>query len=142
MTILQAIQALLSDDATCVSNLAQWDFGDGLVPAIFVRDPAPEKCGQPLVTLREDGGANGPGVVINSEWQWSGTIMVWGNKDESDATPNVLAWAIARALDRASVTVTGFETSVLACNAPSGLTDPDGFPGYRLTVAAIFRSEV
>jgi len=131
--IAKAIHAKLNATASVTSKLATYDFGDGAVPAIFTVDPIPKDAALPAIVITlvggiRDGSRGQKGVDAGVD------VRVWGDRKRSTATLRALAWAIWEALERAPLTIDGYEEVGCRADPPQALTDPDGFPGYLVAV--------
>lgn len=118
-----------------VPRFATWDFGDGVNrPAIFTIDPAPEACGAPLAIITEDppserwGTRDARGTVANVH------VRFKGPKLRTDKELRDLANDVWLALDRCSLTITGWQCVSVMCEKPYRTSDADGFPEYAMNV--------
>lgn len=128
-SIVSAIQALLTTDASLISRLATYDFGNGQEPAIFTTDPAPENCPAPHITISQDLGVSGSGSRAGRSVNVGGTITTWGENTPSGQELEAVGWDIWRILDRGEITTEQFGEILLTAGPPQNTTDPDGYPG-------------
>ena len=136
--IADPICDLLAADAAITALLAKHDFGAGDVPAIFDFEPAPESCGQPVITVTEDGGPGTEGARDTRGFRMRAIISIWGNKDHSRAKLRDLALHCVRAVDRQSLTLRSPYCEIGCwCDMGRELTDGDGFPGIQITVRIV-----
>ena len=123
-------------------DLATWDFGDGVRrPAVFTREPAPAECENPVCTVTLAGGDN-YGTRDQRGGEIDVEVKVWGDKLGSEKRLRGLAMALWRGLDRAALTIEGYNHGGTQAYAPRGLTDAEGFPGYVMLVRVRALEEV
>lgn len=140
MSIVAGVYASLIADSTVANAVASYKF-DGVsgTPAIFTRDPAPDDAAGPLIVISEvsaiaagrDRGTRGGEVTVD--------VKVWGERDTSYKVLRDLSLNIWKALDRATLTISGFECVNVVALMPTRLDDPDGFPGYVVTIRVLVR---
>ena len=132
-----AIQKAISSNSTIAASLAKWDFGTGSVePAVFTTEPAPEACHNPIIVVVQTGGYNEDARGRRKEFI-DHVIKVWGDRTGSDLALRTLARQVKNLLHRASLTVEGAKKHFSIASVPSRLTDPDGYPGYTITVNSL-----
>lgn len=133
--IAKAIRDKIKADAGIVAQLATFDFGSGAEAAIFAYDSPeetiPNDAELPAVVIRPAGGINF-GDRGNKGARLVMRIIVWGNRQRESIQG--LADDIWVLLDRASLTQAGFNIYGMLADPPAFLSDPDGFPGYLISV--------
>lgn len=132
--IAEAIRAVLVADVTLTAQLATYDSGAGDEPAVFAFEPAPRNCANPVIVVVQDGYAGEFGTREHRGALARATVKVWGDKGHSDAALSALAWRVWSVLDRAHLTLVGFEEVGVFAQTPGRTEDDDGFPGYILPV--------
>jgi len=124
--IASALGDILAADTALTDKLASYNSS----PAITTIDPPPEDMGAPLVVLRGPVG----GVRMGSRTS-EGTIVdydvtCYGNKGRSTATIRDVAWRIWELMERADLSISGYESVGVTALPPRSAPDPDGFPGW------------
>lgn len=134
--LTRAIQNAIANNVEIAAGLATWDFGSGLAPAVFTTDPAPADCRNPVVVIVETGGSEGGsrGTVIDYV---DHSIKIWGDKTGSDDLIRALAYKIQMLLHRAALTGDGITSHRSVASIPASMKDPDGYPGYMITVNSL-----
>ena len=131
--IAEAIRDFLLTQTAITAALATYDFGpEG--PAIFTIDPIPEDASLPAIVIVEIGGdrwgtRERKGAVQNVD------VTLWGDKDTSKTDLRGLAWNLFVALERASLNPSGAYAIFATAQPPAALNDPDGFPGFNVSVS-------
>lgn len=139
-TIVAAVHELLADESSLIAKLAKYNFGSGDAPAIFTVDPAPENSSQPLIVITQIGGTMGTARDRSHRGgEVSIDVRLWGDKGDSEKTLREIADQIWLLLDRADLSVNGFEVVNVRAEAPQRLSDPQGFPGYLVPVFVLVR---
>lgn len=139
MSIVNAVRDYLTGVSSVADELAKYDFGSGEVAALFTVEPAPEDCRGPLVVIVQSTGDEGTARDRSHKGgQAFIDVKLWGNKRDSEKELRTIADAIWLAMDRADLTVSGYEFVNAIATPPQRLSDPDGFPGFiipcRITV--------
>jgi len=131
--VVTAIRNLLASNADILSQLAQFDFGDGSNrPAIFTESVVPRTCGNPAIVIEQDDGGEFEtrgrrGAIVRAR------LTVWGDKNATGKPLRSLAFDVWRLLDRSTYMATGYKAWPIVATVPAFITDGDGFPGYRIT---------
>jgi len=134
--IVKAIRDVLVADTTVTAALATYDFGDASEgPAVFTFDPVPNDASLPAIAISQVSGSRW-GTQGNKGGEADVDVMIWGDKKRSWKALRELSWAVWTALERAHLSLSGYDEIGCMADLPAGLTDEDGFPGYmiRLTV--------
>lgn len=131
--ILEAVRTVLLADTDVTDALAEYDFGDGGSPAIFTTDPIPEDSGLPAIVLTMQ-----EGIPWGTRSQRGAEADVYArmydNKTQSSERVRNLAWDVREAIERAALTLDGYEEVGVYADTPMISPDPEGFPGYRLRI--------
>ncbi len=130
--IHEEIAAYLATQSSVTDLIGEWDFGDGAAPAIFTIRPRPDAATNPLLIVMA-GPGEPYGTNSASGLRQPVTIEVWGDRNGSDVDVSELSETVWEALDRADITFAGMAWSLIDCNPPERIDDPDGFPGYQIT---------
>ena len=129
MNIKKGIRDVLKGDSTVEPLCARYNFRSGDEAAIFTTQVFPERTQYPAVIIRQiDSGTFG--VRANRGSEVFVDVAVYDNKDHSDLALTTLADAVWDALDRQTVTVSGYCNCLLQADAPVESPDEDGFIGY------------
>ena len=123
--IKKAIYDVLNADVTITAALAQYRS----LPAIFTARIIPENCALPAILITQVS-ATPWGCRENRGSETMLDVDVYDDKDRSDKALNTLVHNVWRALDRASLSVSGYDTVLCVADSPLQINDPDGFPGY------------
>lgn len=131
--LLEAIRDALLADSEITDDLATYDFGNSSEdPAIFTTDPIPEGCGHPAIVLTMVGGISW-GTRAKEGAEADIDARVYDDKLESTQRIRDIAWRMWKVINRASLTIDGYEEIGVAAEPPIQAPDPDGFPGLRVT---------
>ena len=139
MSVLKAIRDLLQATPDVADELALYDFGSGDEPAVFTVQPPPPDAPSPLIVLSQTGGTLTGRDRSTRGGEIDIDVTVWGERGESEKGINDLAMEIWRALDRAIVSVDGYEAPRCLADPPAKTPDPDGFPGYTVRCRVLIR---
>lgn len=141
MSMVADVRNYLAAQTEITAQLAEYDFGSGLEPALFTVEPAPEDSPSPLVVIQQPTGNEG---TARDRSHKGGEIFIdvklWGNRRDSEKALRNLADDLWLTMDRADITVSISGGEFVNCIAtpPQRLSDPDGFPGFiipcRITV--------
>ena len=141
MSIVSAVFDYISSQPSIVDELGRYDFGSGDAPALFTVEPAPEDSGAPLIVIQQPTGNEGTARDrTHKGGQAFIDVKLWGNKTDSEKKIRDLADTIWTTLDRADLTVSGFEFVNCIATPPQRLADPDGFPGYIVPLQVTVRT--
>ena len=134
MSLMGAVYTLLNDTTDITDYLSTYNFGGGAIPAIFSEDPAPDNAECPLITIEMEGGAGGASVRDrgNRGGNVGFGIKLWYDKDHSQKEMREVAETIWKTLDRADLTLSGYEFVQCLSTPPGQLSDPDGFRGFLI----------
>ena len=130
--ILSPIRDRLASGSAVAAALAVYNFGSGDVPAIFTVDPIPEDAELPAVVLTLMSGSTW-GTRAKRGAEVAVDLSVYSDKTGSTAALRAAAWAIWERLNRAELTIVGYEEVGVIVTPPVTAPDPDGFPGLRMT---------
>ena len=137
MSVLKGLYAHLNSDVEVTSAIGVYNFGSGSQPAIFTVYPPPRDSATPLVAIVQTGG----NLIGRDRGTRGGEMLldvfVWGDRNESGKATHDAAMAVWRSLDRAELTVEGYEAVYCLPDPPAWNEDPDGFPGYRLSTRVL-----
>ena len=119
------------------SDIGRYDFGSGAARAIFTATPLPSDECLPAIVVQESGGVRW-GVRIRKGAIQTADVMIYGPKRRSAARLRNLAFAVWLMLERAVLEL--HDACFVQCVAdpPHRITDPDGFPGFRINVEVWF----
>lgn len=131
--LAQAIYNLISATPAITNQLATWDFGAGLVPALFTLDPIPTNCRHPVISIIETGGPRW-GSFECSGGYFSASVRVYDDKLRSRKRARDIAQLLWELLDLANLVIPGYDDVGTYADMPQELTDPDGFPGFLIPV--------
>jgi len=138
--IRKAIRDVMVANQTIVAGLASYKFGGTPGPAIFTaREVIPDDAALPAAILtiptcdsdQGDRGHKGGNSRVD--------IRLYGGKAHSSAALESLAYLIWAAVDRADLSMTGFDNCGCIADPPSTMTDPDGFPGFLIQARVGFQ---
>ena len=139
MKLKKAIRDIIIADSDVTDQLGTYEFVRGSdSPAVFTSRVIPEDCDYPAVLITQITGipwgtrdSRGGDVLLD--------IDVFDNKKQSDKALNDVAGDIWRLLDRAQLTISGYDHVLCMADPPIQLEDDDGFPGYviRCRIKAI-----
>lgn len=131
--IAEALRAVILADAEISGALASYNFGAGPEPAVFTIDPIPRDSALPAVIIREVSG-----VPFETRAQEGAEqdvdVMLWGNKQRSVIALKLLAWDLYYLIHRCNPAITGHREIGVYASPPQGVTDDEGFPGFRVPV--------
>lgn len=137
---LTAIRNHLASEPRIAARLGQFNFGDGVRPGIFTVTPPPAEAPNPVITLSHTGNLpfgdrshRGSRVVIS--------IMLFGDKLESDRPLRTLAIEVWKRLNRSKPIVPGFKVSGMIAAFPVSRPEPEGFPAYEVIAQLFLREE-
>jgi hypothetical protein len=136
--IVEAVRNRILEDTYLTSRLATYEFTTGVAsPAVFTTDVVPQDCSNPAVLITRDGGSfygtrgrkGHESVVI---------IHVRGDRTRAHDELRRTAFFLRRLLNRAGLEVTdGYRAFRCIADPPATAPDPDGFPGYAITVRVL-----
>lgn len=139
MKIKKAIAAVIIGNAGVTGQLGTFKFNRTLSrPAVFTSRKVPDDCGYPAVLITQVSavawgvrGYEGGDVLVD--------VDVYDNKTSSDKILNDVCGDIWRLLNRAVLSITGYDHVFCIADPPMQTEDDDGFPGYviRCRVKAI-----
>jgi hypothetical protein len=129
VNVKKGIHDLLAANGFVTSDLAVYDFGSGDAPAIFTMQIFPERTQYPAIIIRSID-STVFGTRANRGAEMFIDVSVYGNKGHSDLVLIGIADAVWDALDRQTITVTGYHNCLLQADAPVETTDGDGFVGH------------
>lgn len=130
--VLEALRGVLLGASSVTAGLATYDFGV-VEAAIFSLPELPKDARFPCIQLTHNGG-EGWGALGKRGWNLRVGVAVWAGKSRSSVPLRETGWAVWEALDRASLSLVGYEECGVHASPPEEVTDGDGFPGLRLTV--------
>jgi len=139
MSVLKAIYDLVKATPSVTTDLATYDFGSGNEPAIFTTQPPPPDAPAPLVVISQTGGNLTGRDRSTRGGEIELDVFVWGEQNESEKGINAIAMELWRTLDRATLTVEGYESVYCLSDPPGRAPDGDGFPGYLLRCRVLIR---
>ena len=135
-TVIEGVYDLITNDAGVTDQLATYNG----VPAVFTFAPFPEDAEYPAVTIQQAGGSLGTARDRSTKGgDVSMLVNVWHDKGASEKALRDLADDLWALLDRASLTVSGYDVVRVTATPPQRLEDPDGFPGYLITCSVLVR---
>lgn len=130
--IAEAIGDVLAADSYLTSRLAAYNGN----PAIITFDPPPADMAEPLVVIRgpragtRDGDRANKGVIADFD------VACYADKGPSTKTLREIAWRIWLLLERANLSINGYEAVGVIAAPPRSAPDPDGFPGFIISISA------
>jgi len=138
-SVKMGIGNILRTDLVITSQLDVYDFGIGDQPAIFGQATAPKDASnlqKPLITLRQL-----PGTPTGEDRSHRASLVtvevsIWGKHGASDLSLDSLSMDVWETMNRATISVTGYEPAYVTAETPVELSDQDGFPGYKLLCSA------
>lgn len=126
--------------------LATYDFGSGLVPAIFTTENnVPDNAPTPFIKISDISGVNDFGSRGTPGGTYTSDVQIFGRKDFSDKATRDLAMKIWKVVHRANLdtwlNVSPFYLETWACNAllPQSTNDGLGFPGFTIRTSVTIR---
>ncbi len=135
-----ALQTKLAADSVVTDQLATFVFGTGEAakPAIFIfdndRGRIPETCDLPAIIIDALGDGNFSTRGADGSRQIA-RIRIYGPRKRT--TILALAWDVWHSVTKKTLTPpSGWEVIANLADAPQQLPDPDGFPGYVVSVRA------
>jgi len=139
MSVIKAVYDRLKSVPAVTGSLGQYDFGSGNESAIFTVNPPPQDAPTPLIAINQTGGeltgrdraTRGGDVDID--------VYVWGNRGESEKLIDEISMEVWRTLDRAVLTVDGYEAPRCLADPPAKAPDPEGYPGYLIRARVLIR---
>ena len=139
MSVIKGVYEHLNADVSVTSTLASYDFGSGSQPAIFTVNPPPQDAPTPLVLIVQTSAALSGRDRTTRGGEIGLDVTIWGDRGESEASINDAAMVVWRSLDRATISVSGYEVPMCLADPPVVSPDPDGFPGYRIAIRILIR---
>jgi hypothetical protein len=135
--LVQALRDKLVVITAITNLLATYKFnGTTGTPAIFTINPMPEDTAYPAIMIYDTGGNSNFGTRSTIGANINATVSVYGNKQRDWTTIKQAAWLVWRALERQSLTITGFSTVMVRAQPPKSINDGIGFPGFVVEVTA------
>ena len=133
--VVTAIRNLIVADTDMRARLGTYQFTSGVsTPAVFTLDVIPEDSPYPAVIVNRIGGVD-LGTRGREGEETLVSIRLYGDKDRRADVLRRTANVLRRLVNRAELTVTdGYRAFRCVADPPSVLSDPDGFPGYVITV--------
>jgi hypothetical protein len=139
--IADSLRDLILTDAGVTDALATWEFSTGTPsPAVFTTEIIPEDCEHPAVIVNEFGGVP-VGTRSQAGAETLARIRVYGDKDGSPGHLPVIrevAWNIWKLVNRADLNPytegRGYNAVLCSADPPRLMADPDGFPGFEISV--------
>jgi hypothetical protein len=136
--IVEAVRNLVVADTDMRARLATYEFTtDVPSPAVFTTEVIPENCDYPAVIVNRVGGVDfgtrgreGEDTLLS--------VRIYGDRSRAQDLLRRAANILRRLLNRAELTVTdGYRAFRCIADPPSAIPDPDGFPGYLITVRVL-----
>jgi len=140
--MLKAIRDRLLATAAVTGGLASYNFGppEGSLAGVFTCDPAPGDAATPLIVLTLEAGP--PWGTRDAKGGEAGfQVRLIGSRGESTASLRDTAWAIWYAVERADLSIVGYEEVGVRVNTPGQITDQDGFPMFVIDGSVRFLEE-
>lgn len=136
--IVEAVRDLIAADATIRARLATYEFTtDVSTVAVFTTDVMPEDAELPAVIINRSGGADFGTRGHEGEDAFV-SVRIYANRDRRTDTIRKTAELLKKLLNRAELTVTdGYRAFRCIADPPISAADPDGFPGYLITVRVL-----
>ena len=129
--------ALEAEPVLC-GRLAQYDFGNGLAPAIFTGDMAPKDAEAPFLLITVENGKESAGGQGFDAYDVLLSTTLWGDKGSEELLRLIAIELVGlfhhsvsgspRRVDASGVTMWFF------CAYPEPVKDVDGFPGYQFNM--------
>lgn len=127
--ISTAIRSKLMQNLVLQPLISTYNFGT-IEQAIFTTSSLPQNATLPAILITELGGTN---------WGTRGSrglncriqIRLFGDR-YNNHNLNQAAWEIYDSLDRADLTIAGYDLITCNCEAPQFIEDETGSPGYIL----------
>ena len=122
-------------------RLADYDFGDGILrPCVFMRR-APRDAGGRLLTISQlpsepVGNRNQHGASFEFD------VNIWDDKTKSDAEIRIIAMNLWEALNRGTLTISGWNFRGMTARMPEEIEDGEGFPGYNISISIEATKEI
>lgn len=129
--LVKQVRSKLLAVSAITDGLSTYDFGEdeGVLPAIFGQQPAPEDAELPHMVVElasgvlfETRGHSGADMIVD--------VQVWGEKNHSRAALRDIVWEVFEALHHAELSLTGWDNAGVRARPPRTSPDPQGFPGY------------
>ena len=139
--LAESVRDLIVADAAATALLATYEFSTGTdEPAIFTDDRIPEDCARPAVEILEMGGDEW-GTRTRSGTDSVVSVRVMGNRVISQLVLREAAMAVREALNRKDIhpytSGRGYDGIAVFADAPSAITDENGFPGYLIALRIV-----
>lgn len=103
-------------------------------PAVLDVDPVPEDCDYPAVLIRGPVSGDRSGTRGSKGSDTDYDVVLYGEKSYSWSELRQVAWKIWEVLERADFTLEGYESVGVQAAPPVTAPDPDGYPGFRVSV--------
>lgn len=139
MDVVKGIRDVLIAAAGVTGSLETYDFGSGSEPAIFTVDPVPSDAVAPLIQIVESTSVLSSRTRGTRAAEYYIDVALCGDKKDSYSELRSISGEIWKALDRASVTVTGYEAPICVCSPGKFMKDKEGFPVYVFDVKVLVR---
>lgn len=130
-----ALRNLLAADAVLTASLETYDFttGQAEAAAIFTGRVPPDDAAFPCIFIEQlDGQPFDVRDHKGADLRLS--VTLFGEKDQSDATLENLAWRAWNTLHRASPTCTGWAVDGCIADPPQQVNADAQYPAYRIVV--------
>ena len=134
--IEEGIRDYLNENVDAAS-IGIYDFGSGAAKAIFTATPLPSDDCLPAIVVQETGGTRW-GVRARKGAIQTADVAIYGPKRRSAKGLRDLAYAVWLMLERARIELHDACSVMCIADPPSRVTDPDGFPGFRIGVVVWF----
>lgn len=137
MNVEKAVRDLLVADGTVTAGLNTYAFTTGSeTPAVFTGPKLPDDAKYPAVLIMQISGTPW-GTRDSRGGEIFADVDLWGDKDQSLATLRATAEDIQQALDRATLSVSGYDCVLCQADPEIRTDDDDGFPGYRIAIRVL-----
>lgn len=136
--VVEAMYNLIVADTDMRARLATFEFTDDVAtPAVFTTEVIPKNCDYPAVIINRTGGVDF-GTRCSEGEDTLVSVRLYGDRDRAHDKLRRTANILKKLLNRAELTVTdGYRAFRCIADPPSAIPDPDGFPGYLITVRVL-----
>lgn len=130
-----ALRDLLAEDSILVAGLETYEFATGSAetPAIFTGRVPPDDAAFPCIFI-EQTDASAFDVRDHKGADLRLAVTLTGEKGQSDASLENLAWRMWNTLHRARPICTGFAVEGCLADPPQQVNADANYPAYRVTV--------